>query len=173
MKTINIFCFLDFINKAQFEPFCAHNSLIIPGGYVSMNTMKKVLIIILILLTLFISFGLIYKFGINKNSSTEKVNLNPSAKITPSKINNITLTKNGFEPNEITVNVGTEVVWVNESGQLATVDSNPHPIHTDHSELNLGEFGNGEKINIIFRQPGVYKFHNHYNSEQGGTIIVK
>lgn len=138
-----------------------------------MNTMKKALTVIIILAILILTFGLVYKFGVQKNTPPEKINLNPSAKITPTKTISITLTESGFEPNEITVPVDSKVIWINESGQLATVDSNPHPIHTEHSELNLGEFGDGEKISLIFRQPGTFKFHNHYNPDQGGKIIVE
>lgn len=138
-----------------------------------MNTMKKILTIIFTLLILIFIIALIYKFGINKNYQKEKINLTPSAEITPIKISNIILTEDGFKPNQITIPTDSKIVWINQSGHLATVDSNPHPDHTDHPELNLGEFKDQEKISLIFRQPGIFKFHNHYDPNQEGTIIVK
>lgn len=138
-----------------------------------MNTVKKALIIIIILLTLVAIIGFIIAKNSQENSSNEKVNLNPSAKITPTEIVTITLTENGFDPNEISITPNTKVVWINNSGQFATVDSNPHPIHTENSEMNLGEFGDGEKLELIFPKTGEFNFHNHYNSEQGGRVTVQ
>src|SRR5882762_11840766 len=38
----------------------------------------------------------------------------------------ITLTKEGFSPNMVAVKVGTLVKWVNTSGGIGDVDSDPH-----------------------------------------------
>jgi plastocyanin len=100
----------------------------------------------------------------------------PSATPSSQTANNmqtITFTADGFSPKTVTINAGTKVIWTNTSGNKATVNSNPHPIHTDYPPLNLGIFNNGESFSLVFNKPGTYGYHNHLNFIQGGTIIVK
>ena len=47
----------------------------------------------------------------------------------------VTLSKNGFSPKTVTVKTGDKVFWKNESGETATVNSAPHPIHTTYPKL--------------------------------------
>jgi len=85
----------------------------------------------------------------------------------------IILTENGFSPKTITVNKDDKVIFSNESGATATVDSSPHPIHTSYKELNLGTFAQGQELSITFPNTGTYNYHNHLNASQQGTVIVK
>lgn len=87
--------------------------------------------------------------------------------------NMVTLTQNGFSPQTLTIKSGQTVVWVNNSGQDATVNSDPHPTHTNYSPLNLGGFSNGEKLSLLLPKSGTYGYHNHLNPQQTGTIIVQ
>src|SRR4030043_2128666 len=50
----------------------------------------------------------------------------------------ISLTSAGYEPSEITIKAGNTVVWTNNSGKEATVNSDPHPTHLLWPFLNLG-----------------------------------
>ncbi len=84
----------------------------------------------------------------------------------------VELTSSGFSPKDITIKKGTKVVWTNNSGSTATVDSNPHPIHTSYPEMNLGQFGDGETLEFNFPEAGTFNYHNHLNSSQGGTVTV-
>lgn len=85
----------------------------------------------------------------------------------------ITLTQNGFSPATLTIKAGTTVSWENKSGSDATVNSAPHPAHTDFPPLNLGTFPDGGKLSLTFDKPGTYRYHNHFNASQKGTIIVQ
>lgn len=85
----------------------------------------------------------------------------------------INLTKDGFEPNEVTIKAGTKVNFVNNSGQLAAVDSDPHPVHTSYTPLNLGNITLNNSKSLVFDTPGTYHYHNHLNPSQTGTIIVQ
>lgn len=80
--------------------------------------------------------------------------------------------KNGFSPKTINIEKGTVVIWRNDSGETATVHSSPHPTHTDSPILNLGELADGNSFSLLFTSPGTYKYHNHFNASQFGTIIV-
>lgn len=85
----------------------------------------------------------------------------------------VTLTSSGFEPQTITVKTGTKVVWTNESGDAATVNSDLHPIHRIYPPLNLGEFANKESLSLIFDKPGTYSYHDHLNPSRTGTVVVE
>ena len=85
----------------------------------------------------------------------------------------VELTTSGFSPNEITINKGTKIVWTNSSGKAATVDSVSHPVHSDYPKLNLGSFNDGETLELIFNETGTFKYHNHLNPSQNGSVIVK
>jgi plastocyanin len=84
----------------------------------------------------------------------------------------IVLTDQGFNPETISVKKGTRVIWVNNSQEAATVNSNEHPTHTEFPFLNLGEFEPGSSLQIILDKPGKYTYHNHLDDTKTGTIIV-
>jgi plastocyanin len=140
--------------------------------------MKKIgiLILIVIIILLFTSFFLFLNNS-KKDSKNNSINLNPSSQEKINSRNNnmiqITLTENGFEPNTATITAGTTVEWTNKSGKEATVDSDPHPIHTSYKELNLGIFKNDENLKLQFNKPGKYNYHNHFNPEDSGEIVVE
>ena len=85
----------------------------------------------------------------------------------------VMLTQQGYSPKNMTIAKGTKVVFLNQSGENATVDSDPHPFHTIYPPLNLGNFSNGEKLELVFNETGTYNYHNHLNPSDKGTIIVK
>ncbi len=86
---------------------------------------------------------------------------------------NVTLTANGFSPATLTIKAGKKVTWENKSGSTATVNSNPHPVHTAYPPLNLGNFSDGGTLSLTFDKPGTYGYHNHLNPSQSGTIVVQ
>ncbi|HVF69275.1 MAG TPA: cupredoxin domain-containing protein [Xanthomonadales bacterium] len=85
----------------------------------------------------------------------------------------ITLTGSGFEPSTITVKVGDEVVWKNESGGESTVDSQDHPTHLRYAPLNLGSFEDGEDHELVFDKKGTYGYHDHLHPDREGTVVVE
>ena len=85
----------------------------------------------------------------------------------------VTLTPTGFNPSTLTIKAGTKVTWTNQSGETATVNSDPHPIHTDYPPLNLDEFSNGGTLSLTFDKAGTYGYHNHLNPSEHGTIVVQ
>ncbi len=137
--------------------------------------MKKWSIGIVILIIL-IAEG-IYLLRTNKstNSSQTKLSTPTTAQQTTSTMqsNTVMLTQDGFSPSTLTIKAGTTVTWTNKSGTTATVNSNPHPIHTDYPPLNLGQFSNGQSLTLTFNKAGTYGYHNHLNPSQLGTILVQ
>lgn len=85
----------------------------------------------------------------------------------------IVLDANDFSPATVTVKAGSKVVWANKSGGMATVNSDPHPQHTDYAPLNLGRFSDGGTLELVFDKAGTYKYHNHLDASQRGTVVVE
>lgn len=85
----------------------------------------------------------------------------------------VTVTSSGFVPQTVTIKAGIKVVWMNKSGGPVTVNSVVHPTHLVYPPLNLGEFGDGSSVQLVFDKPGTYSYHNHLNPSQTGTIVVE
>jgi plastocyanin len=146
-----------------------------------MENMKSIVVAGIIIL-LIIAGGIFFygKSGLKNTSknaaitgnTTPKNSSAPTQQVTSGE-QDITLTKDGFSPNTITVKVGTLVKWINNSGGVGDVDSDPHPIHTSYPPMNFGQFSNGSSVELVFDKAGTYHYHNHLNPSQKGTIVVK
>jgi len=141
-----------------------------------------------------IIYGLIYYFvfakkgGYNTNQTGQSLypttaqqqtispTANPTITSSPSAMqqqNTVTLTQSGWSPATLTIKVGQTVVWNNKSGETATVNSDPHPTHTDYPPLNLGSFPDGGSLSLTLPKAGTYGYHNHLNPSERGTIVVE
>lgn len=114
-------------------------------------------------------FFLAKKGGYNQSSSQTQPTIQPASLTSAT----VTLTSNGFSPAILTIKAGETVTWVNKSGETATVDSDPHPIHTNYAPLNLASFPDGGILTLTFDKPGTFGYHNHLNSSMRGTITVQ
>jgi len=79
----------------------------------------------------------------------------------------------GFEPVTINIQAGEKVVWINKSGELAAVNSDLHPTHLIYPQLNISSIPNGKAVFLVFDKQGTYKYHNHLNPSQTGTVVVE
>lgn len=122
-----------------------------------------------------IIYGFIYYFFFARNSFSYNQTGQGSKSVSQVQQieNTVTLTADGFSPPTLTIKSGTQVTWINKSGTDATVNSDPHPIHTDYPPLNLGNFADGETLSLTFDKPGTYSYHNHFNPGQKGRIVVQ
>ena len=50
----------------------------------------------------------------------------------------VTITASGTSPKDVTVSVGSRVTFVNNDNRPHTMDSDPHPTHTDCPEISVG-----------------------------------
>ncbi|MFH1186772.1 MAG: cupredoxin domain-containing protein [Candidatus Levyibacteriota bacterium] len=132
---------------------------------------KKLLYVTIIVLLL---IGAIY-FAINKGvSSPTKKDSGANLNTKSTEIQEVvTVTKNGFDPKDLSVKAGTRVIWTNKSGGPATVNSDNHPDHLLFPFLNLGEFGDESSVQVIFDKSGKYPYHNHLAPSQTGTVTVE
>ena len=89
------------------------------------------------------------------------------------KEDTVTLSADGFSPATIIVKKGDKVVWLNKSGDTATVDSDNHPTHLLYPPLNQGAFQDGEKHELVFDKAGKYTYHEHFHPSRRGTVVVE
>jgi len=82
--------------------------------------------------------------------------------------NTVTIQDGRFQPDNLTVPVGSVVTWTNRSGSAHTVTSD-RPELFDSRDLQPGQ-----QVQYRFNQPGVYTYHCQYEGYKGmvGTVTV-
>ncbi len=88
----------------------------------------------------------------------------PSPKLQPTTVQ-VSVTNSGFSPANITIGVGSTVVWTNNGGI-------PHTA-TDSGKFDSGELIVGATYQYTFTTPGTYNYICSYHPYMVGTITVK
>jgi plastocyanin len=84
----------------------------------------------------------------------------------------ITYDGNNFSLSADTIKVGETVKVTNSSSSELDFDSDPHPVHTDNTELNVGAVAPGESKTFTVHKTGTWGFHNHLDASQHGSFTV-
>ncbi|MEX0919199.1 MAG: hypothetical protein WDZ64_00415 [Parcubacteria group bacterium] len=85
----------------------------------------------------------------------------------------IRMTEEGFEPKELTVWQGDEVLFINNDDVDRWPASNFHPTHSLYSEFDSMEgVPPGESWTFIFDNVGTWRMHDHLIPHMTGTIVV-
>jgi len=75
-----------------------------------------------------------------------------------------------FRPMQLTVTVGTEVVWTNEG-------DNPHTVTADDRSFDSGTLEGGQTFSVVFEEPGRVPYYCQIHGEPGsgmfGVVIVR
>lgn len=100
----------------------------------------------------------------------------------------VEITASGFVPGTVTVKAGDKVEWLNGHTVDAWPASAVHPTHQAYpgSSFNkcntvdedkifdaCGRLQQGETYSFVFTQKGTWKYHNHLNFRQTGTVVVE
>lgn len=85
----------------------------------------------------------------------------------------ITYSNDGFSPSETTVKAGDTIAITNNSSSELQFASDPHPVHTNNSELNVDDVPKGETITFTVTKSGTFSYHNHVNPTDTGKIVVQ
>ncbi len=112
------------------------------------------------------------------SSSTPTSPTTPGTPGTPTVTTTITITATGVSPKDIQVSPGARVTFVNNDTRAHQMTSDPHPEHTDCSEINqVGVLAPGQS-----RQTGNLNtvrtcgFHDHdlpAVSNLTGTVVIR
>ena len=74
----------------------------------------------------------------------------------------VTITNSGMSPSSVQVRVGGRVRFVNQSGAQHEMASDPHPLHTDCPQINIGPLNPGQSRETgTFPQPRGCGYHDH------------
>lgn len=95
-----------------------------------------------------------------------------SASVPPS-VATITYSDSGFSPALTTIKSGEAVTFKNASSQDIQVDSNPHPVHTDDTDLNVGTITSGGSTVVVLNKKGTFGFHNHLNPSMTAQVTIQ
>ena len=85
----------------------------------------------------------------------------------------ITFDGNSFSPASMTVKSGATITIKNTSADDLQMDSNPHPVHTDDTDLNVGEVAPGQSATFTVTKKGIFGYHNHLDPGVGGKITIQ
>jgi len=134
--------------------------------------MRKYGVLLIILLIVVIVLGIKQTYK-ERSATPASESATQGGELPPATIRTVKITSSGFDPATITINRGETVKWINESGTMATVNSDPHPQNNLHIFLNLGEIPSGYSADALFEDGGTFKYHNDKIPTQRGTVVVK
>ncbi len=107
----------------------------------------------------------------NQEESTETAKMIDKGGVATRTV--VTYTDTGFAPTTVTVKTGTTVTFVNESNIGMWVASAVHPTHQLLPGLNqTASVAKAGTYEYAFTKIGTWKYHNHMNPTQEGTVIV-
>jgi plastocyanin len=96
----------------------------------------------------------------------------------------VRLTASGFVPSSVTIKKGQSVTWTNETSGPMWVATAQHPSHTVYSGTSLQQHcpdtdkndfdqcADGTTYTFTFDKTGTWRYHNHSNASQFGSVIV-
>lgn len=73
----------------------------------------------------------------------------------------------------ITVSAGAQVTFTNASQQNVQPMSDPHPTHTNNSELNIGPLAPGESKTVTLTKKGEWGMHDHLSPSTTTRVVVQ
>lgn len=100
----------------------------------------------------------------------------------------VTVTSSGFSPTTVTIKKGGTITWIDKSGSPMWIASAAHPTHAVYDNTSKNEHcasgysgptpfdecsSSSGNYSFIFNQVGTWKYHNHVNVSEIGTVIVK
>jgi plastocyanin len=81
----------------------------------------------------------------------------------------VRIRENNFDPDFVTVKVGTTVIWTNEDPRIHTVTY----LGNDVMRFDSGQLTTGQSFRNAFTAPGRYIYTDKQYSSMKGTILVE
>lgn len=134
-----------------------------------MKTKNIWIIVTLIVIVILIAGALIFNTKSKQSNNPTQNQINTSKEtnqLKPVAQEIVTVTGSGFNPQTLTIKVGTLVTWDNKSNVPVSVNSDDYPTNLLYRFLNLGQFANDSSVATIFTKAGRYTYHNQLNPDQ-------
>jgi plastocyanin len=132
--------------------------------------MKKPAVIIGIIILIVVIVGIALAMN-NKVAPNQSTSSSTSSNVSAAAI--ITYSASGFSPATVTVKSGDTVAIKNTTSADMQLDSNPHPVHTDDTDLNVGLVSAGQTRTFVVTKKGSFGYHNHLNPSDTGKIVIQ
>lgn len=85
----------------------------------------------------------------------------------------VSITEDGFSPEEITIKKGQTVTWINETNEFRWPASDLHPSHTIYPEFDPRQpISPGRSWSFTFQKVGTWRYHNHLRPIDRGVVEV-
>ena len=86
----------------------------------------------------------------------------------------VTLSEIRFKPQNIKIEKGTKVTWINEDNIDHYINTDSHPAHTYFPQQNSRSLGNGDIHSVTFNTAGIYPYHcSAHPQDMAGAILVE
>lgn len=112
-------------------------------------------------------FASVLFFSCSKNNETLSLNhdgaVRESGTIPPNYTTRISIERNSFNPNDVTVMQSGSLLWVNNDTQV-------HTVTADDGSFDSGDVQPGSSFGFTFNVVGPHTYHCKYHSEQTGII---
>lgn len=142
--------------------------------------MKKPLIITLVVIAILGigGYAILHKSPAKTETSTTATSTSQQQSTTSNNsstatANTITFDGTQFSPATMTVKSGTVITVKNTSSDSLQLDSDPHPAHTDDTDLNVGTVAPGASKTFTVTKTGSYGYHNHLDPTVQAKITVE
>ncbi len=86
---------------------------------------------------------------------------------------NVTIENFAFGPAELKIKVGDSVTFTQKDSTPHTVDTDPHPTHTQLPGFDSGTLTQGKTYTFTFTKKGTFTYHCSPHPSMMGTIIVE
>ena len=97
----------------------------------------------------------------------------PSPLFAHTQIQVIKMTKDGFEPQDVTVDSNQTVIFTNQDDKERWPASNVHPTHELYPQFDpKGPIKIGGSWTFSPKNPGEWKYHDHLFPHLRGTVVV-
>jgi len=126
--------------------------------------MKKLLIILIVIAVIIIGYLLIAR--------APGTPATPEAGVEPANIVTVSYENRAFSPASVEINTGDGIMFTNNHSAAIRIASNPHPIHTSYRKLESGSLQPGESYTFVATEPVTINYHNHFDPNIKGSIIV-
>ena len=132
--------------------------------------MKKSGVIIGIVVLVVIAGAAVMLIGNKKTYNGSSTSSNTTATTAAATI---TYSSSGFSPATTTVKSGDTVAIKNDTKEDMQLDSDPHPVHTDDTDLNVGLVTPGQTKTFMVMKKGSFGYHNHLDPGDTGKIVIE
>jgi plastocyanin/methionine-rich copper-binding protein CopC len=107
-----------------------------------------------------------FQFAIDRTLASAFTDLRGQSEIT------VNMENNSFELQDIIIDAGTTLTWINSDSVDHYINTDPHPGHNYYPDQNSRALAGGETYSITLNTPGYYPYHCSAHPETMKAVII-